>query len=95
MYTEPFVTLRNQREGNAPKNRKPTVGLSPQFCKLTISFRQIFLNKEPCDNTGASPMLLACLQLNFTFSLDWNLAMNGRRFYDATDLLRMRRTSWK
>ena len=53
-----FVTLGIRLEENGPKmENKQLVSPSRQCSSAPVGFGQSFLNKEQCDNAGATPTL--------------------------------------
>jgi hypothetical protein len=56
---------------------------------------QRFLNEEQCDNTGESTISPDLAPVNSYLFPRLKSAFKGRHFCDPTDIIRMRRKSWK
>jgi len=69
------------------------VSPSQQYSITLVGFGQEFLNKEYCDNTGASPVLSDLAPADFYLFPQLKSDLKGWRFCDATDIIRHAMTS--
>ena len=79
--------LRRLREMPRKMEKQQLVSPSRQCSSAPVTFGQGFLSKEQCDSTGAAPIPLA--PSDFYLLHQTNSALQVRRFYDATNSLRM------
>jgi len=76
-----FVAFGIRSEGNDPKNlEQQSVSPSRQCSSAPVGFGQSFLNKEQCDNAGATPTL-SWPGSSWFYLLYWlKSELRGRRF---------------
>jgi hypothetical protein len=89
MYVEILRRLRDAVRRKFPqKMENQELGSSSRQCSSTpVSFSQIFLNNEQCDNTGASSTIEAGIT-DFYLLPRLKSALQRRRFCDGTDIIR-------
>jgi len=86
----PFVALEIPLEGNALAKMEKQQLVSPwrQCSNTPVGIGQGFLSKEQCDNTEASPILSNLTPANFYLFLRLKVALKGRRFCDAFNIVK-------
>jgi hypothetical protein len=79
-----------QSERKAPENWEPIVRFPSWQCSSTpVGFGQGFISQEQCDNTGSIPLYSPDLAAaEFYLFPQLKSALKGRRFYDATDIIK-------
>ena len=87
MYTDILRRLRDAVRSKRPdlENRQ-LVSVSQQCSSTPVGFGQGFLSEGQCDNNGASPILLAAA--HFYLFPRLNSVLTGRRFWNATDIIK-------
>ena len=81
---------RDQKETPRKIENQQSISSTRQFSSTPVGFGQGFLNKEKCDNNGASSAVLASAEFYLLPRLQ--TALKGRRFCGATDI---RWKSWQ
>jgi len=90
MYTDILSRPRDAtwRKCHKKMENQQLASLWQQCSNTPVGFGQGFLSKEKCDNTETSPILSNLAPANFYPFPRLEVAMNGRRYCDAANIVK-------